>query len=58
MGPERARDHWEQQAEAWIGLTRADPDYELLNKPSFLEIVPPPGRLTLDVGCGEGRRVS
>ena len=55
MGPDRARDHWEQQADAWIALTRADPDYELLNKPSFLEIVPPPGRLTLDVGCGEGR---
>ncbi|HEY7134135.1 MAG TPA: class I SAM-dependent methyltransferase [Acidimicrobiia bacterium] len=50
-----ARAHWEEQADAWLALTRSDPDYELLNKPSFLELVPPPGRLTLDVGCGEGR---
>jgi ubiquinone/menaquinone biosynthesis C-methylase UbiE len=27
----------------------------LLNKPSFLDLLPPPGRVTLDVGCGEGR---
>jgi hypothetical protein len=47
-----ARAHWEEQADAWLALTRSDPDYELLNKPSFLELVPPPGRLTLDVGCG------
>jgi SAM-dependent methyltransferase len=50
-----AREHWVGQADAWIALTRSDPDYELFNKPSFLDLVPPPGRLTLDVGCGEGR---
>jgi SAM-dependent methyltransferase len=50
-----ARDHWERHADAWIALTRSDPDYELLNKPSFVDLVPAPGRLTLDVGCGEGR---
>jgi 2-polyprenyl-3-methyl-5-hydroxy-6-metoxy-1,4-benzoquinol methylase len=49
------RAHWESQADAWITLAGSDPDYELLNKPSFLELVPRPGRLTLDVGCGEGR---
>jgi SAM-dependent methyltransferase len=25
------------------------------NGPRFLELLPPPGRLTVDVGCGEGR---
>jgi SAM-dependent methyltransferase len=50
-----ARGHWERHANDWIALTRSDPDYELFNKPSFLDIVPRPGRLTLDVGCGEGR---
>src|SRR4051794_17165440 len=50
-----ARDHWEGQADAWIDLTRSDPDYELFNKPSFLDLVPPPAQLTVDLGCGEGR---
>jgi SAM-dependent methyltransferase len=50
-----AREHWETEAESWIALTQADPLYEFLNKPSFLELVPAPGRLTVDVGCGEGR---
>jgi len=50
-----ARDHWEQHADAWIALASSDPDYELLNKPSFLDLLPPSSRLTLDVGCGEGR---
>ena len=29
--------------------------YWQFHRDSFLEIVPPPGRLTLDIGCGEGR---
>ena len=53
--PISARDHWEERAEDWIELTRSDPQYELLNKPAFLELVPEPGRLTIEVGCGEGR---
>jgi len=53
--PISARDHWEENAEGWIELTRSDPQYELLNKPAFLELVPEPGRLTIEVGCGEGR---
>ena len=55
MTPDSARDHWEQRADDWIALTHEDPQYELLNKPSFLDLVPPPGRLTIEVGCGEGR---
>ena len=53
--PISARDHWEGQADDWIELTHSDPYYELLNKPSFLELVPEAGRLTIEVGCGEGR---
>jgi SAM-dependent methyltransferase len=53
--PISARDHWEDHAADWIELTRSDPQYELLNKPAFLELVPAPGRLTVEVGCGEGR---
>ena len=48
------RDEWERQAGAWADLTTDDPFYDLLNKPTFLELLPAPGRLTLDVGCGEG----
>jgi SAM-dependent methyltransferase len=55
MARDDARDHWERHADDWISLTRSDPDFQLFNKPSFLDLVPPPGRLTLDVGCGEGR---
>jgi SAM-dependent methyltransferase len=53
--PISARDHWEDRAEDWIELTRSDPQYELLNKPAFLELIPAPGRCTIEVGCGEGR---
>jgi SAM-dependent methyltransferase len=56
IGPETsARDHWEGQADDWIALTQSDPQFDLLNKPSFLELVPAPGTLTIEVGCGEGR---
>src|SRR5258706_14317125 len=50
-----ALSHWERHANGWIALTRSAPDYDLFIKPSFLDLVPDPGRLTLDVGCGEGR---
>ncbi len=53
--PEAARDHWEGHAESWIALTRSDPAYDELNQPSFFELIPAPGRLTIEVGCGEGR---
>lgn len=52
------RDAWEEQAEAWVTWART-PDHDVFfwryNLPSFLELVPVPGRRTLDVGCGEGR---
>ena len=52
------RDAWETHAADWAAWARA-PDHDHFfwhyNLPRFLEIVPPPGELTLDVGCGEGR---
>ena len=51
-------DAWEEQAEGWIRWARTpgvDDYYELHNLPSFLELLPPPGRRTVDLGCGEGR---
>jgi SAM-dependent methyltransferase len=52
------REAWERNAEDWLRFARTpghDRAYELVNLPRFLELVPPPGRATLDVGCGEGR---
>jgi len=48
---------WEGQAEAWVRWARAPghDSYWLFHRDRFLELLPPPGRLTLDVGCGEGR---
>jgi len=49
---------WDGQAEAWGRFARTpgrDPYHEEFNFPKFLELVPPAGRRTLDLGCGEGR---
>jgi SAM-dependent methyltransferase len=51
-------DAWEAQAEEWRRWTRTpgiDRHFDRYNWPSFLELLPPPGRATLDLGCGEGR---
>ena len=53
-----SRELWEAQAGEWIPFAR-DPDGDRMNLgfniPRFLELVPPAGRRTLDLGCGEGR---
>jgi ubiquinone/menaquinone biosynthesis C-methylase UbiE len=51
------RNAWEQQAPNWIRWARAEghDSYWNFHRESFLASLPPPGRLTLDVGCGEGR---
>ena len=52
------RDEWESQAERWAagrGTPAHDHHFWEVNLPAFLELVPPPGRLTVDLGCGEGR---
>jgi ubiquinone/menaquinone biosynthesis C-methylase UbiE len=49
---------WEVQAEAWAAWARTpghDHFFWRYNLPRFLELVPEPGVLTVDVGCGEGR---
>ena len=52
------RDAWDAQAAEWTRFAR-DPDGDRANLdfniPCFFELVPGPGRATLDLGCGEGR---
>ena len=51
-------DAWERHAQDWIAWTQnpeLDTYHWLLNLPGFVRLVPPAGRLTLDIGCGEGR---
>jgi SAM-dependent methyltransferase len=49
---------WEARAAQWARWARTpgqDVYFSELNWPAFCELLPPPGRRTLDVGCGEGR---
>jgi SAM-dependent methyltransferase len=51
------RQAWEDEADAWAAWARA-PDHDAFwhhTLPHLLELVPEPGRLTLDLGSGEGR---
>jgi SAM-dependent methyltransferase len=52
------KEFWDERAEAWGRFVRKpghDEYHEGFNFPAFLELLPPPGRRTLDLGCGEGR---
>jgi SAM-dependent methyltransferase len=52
------REHWDARADAWARFARTaghDAFHEEFNFPAFLELLPPSGRATLDLGCGEGR---
>jgi SAM-dependent methyltransferase len=52
------RDAWETRAPDWVRWARSpelDDDFWGFHLPEFLRLVPAPGRLTVDVGCGEGR---
>jgi SAM-dependent methyltransferase len=51
------RDAWELHARDWISWARepGHDSYWRFHRDAFLPLVPPPGRLTLDIGCGEGR---
>jgi SAM-dependent methyltransferase len=50
-------DHWEHQAERWAAWARRPSfdGYWKESRPAFFEFMPPPGRRTLEIGCGEGR---
>jgi SAM-dependent methyltransferase len=54
--PVAAGEDWEQQAQHWIAWARK-PDFDSYYRyrDDFFAFAPPPGRATLDVGCGEGR---
>lgn len=54
----RLREAWDSEAAAWIAFARsetADPVFYRFNMPAFLPLLPRPGSLTVEVGCGEGR---
>jgi molybdopterin-guanine dinucleotide biosynthesis protein A/SAM-dependent methyltransferase len=49
---------WDAAADDWIAWARSpdhDHFYWRFTRPRLLELLPPPGRLTLDIGSGEGR---
>ncbi|MBD0338024.1 MAG: class I SAM-dependent methyltransferase [Thermoleophilia bacterium] len=48
---------WERNAESWLAWARTPghDSYWLFHRDLFLQLLPPPGRRTLDLGCGEGR---
>ncbi len=48
---------WDERAGSWTRWARAPghDSYWRFGRTAFFELLPPPGRLTLDVGCGEGR---
>jgi SAM-dependent methyltransferase len=51
-------EEWEACTQDWARWTRTpghDRFFHRFNWPSFLELLPGPGRATLDLGCGEGR---
>lgn len=51
------RSAWEQSASDFVAWARrpGHDSYGNFHRDLFLELVPPPGKRTLDVGCGEGR---
>ncbi len=58
QGFEALTEAWDRHAEVWARWTRVpghDVYHELLNWPALQTLLPPAGRRTLDVGCGEGR---
>jgi SAM-dependent methyltransferase len=48
---------WDAEAERWIQWARTPghDSYWRFHRDQFLRLLPPPGRQTVDVGCGEGR---
>jgi SAM-dependent methyltransferase len=55
MGQLPLAEGWDSNAHDWITWTRTGRDSYASHREIFLPLVPGPGRLTVDVGCGEGR---
>jgi SAM-dependent methyltransferase len=52
------RQGWESEAANWAWFARRpgyDDAHENINRPALVELLPAPGRRTLDFACGEGR---
>jgi len=51
------RDAWEAEARNWVAWARkpGHDSYWQFHRDRFLQLLPPPSGLTLDLGCGEGR---
>lgn len=52
------RQGWEEEARNWAAFARTpghDRAHENTNLPALLDLLPPAGRRTLDLACGEGR---
>jgi SAM-dependent methyltransferase len=52
------RSAWQARADAWVRWARSpelDDVFWLFHLRCFLDLLPAPGRLTVDAGCGEGR---
>jgi ubiquinone/menaquinone biosynthesis C-methylase UbiE len=54
-GPLPLAEGWDSHAQEWIAWTRARLDSYESHREIFLPLIPSPGHLTVDVGCGEGR---
>jgi SAM-dependent methyltransferase len=57
VGETRVDSDWEREAENWVRWARkpGHDSYWFYRDSFFEQIVPPPGRKTLEIGCGEGR---
>jgi SAM-dependent methyltransferase len=58
MGGTPLSEEWERRAgdwERWARTPGHDLHFHGFNWPSFVDLLPPPGEATLDIGCGEGR---
>ncbi len=52
------RDGWEAEAGKWAKFARTpghDSSHDDINLPALRDLLPEPGKRTLDLGCGEGR---